>query len=574
MQKFKGSIRVEGDLNLPAVTIEKALIIDANGDIKDSVTTDAELAFLSGVTSSVQDQIDSKPDESITNDLVSLSGRPVNSTDLGTFTGTTIPDASTIKAALQALETADELKIPLTQKGANNGVATLDAGGKVPAAQLPSAVMTYEGTFDASDTPASPLLNGDGAADAGMVYLCNVAGSYDFGAGAITFAIGDWAVYSGSIWEKSTNSNSVVSVNSQTGVVVLDSDDISEGATNLYYTEGRFDTSFIAKDTDDLAEGVTNLYFTTARARTAAVADAINDGTTDIAPSQNAVFDALALKLDANVAITGATKTKITYDADGLVTAGADATTSDISEGSNLYFTDERAQDAIGTILVDTASVDLVYNDGTPSITATVLPAGVDHDSLMNYVANDHVDHSSVSIATAADSGLSGGGDITATRNLVVDINGTTAETSPDNADKILIYDNSATALKSMTRANFLAGVPLAPAGDINETSFSGANNQASPADITGLAFAVASVRAFDANIVAVVDASSNLVEYFKISGVRQIGGDWLIAVSSVGDNTAIVLTITTAGQVQYTSDNYAGFTSLTFKFRATTLSV
>ncbi len=548
MQKFKGSIRVEGDLNLPAVTIEKALIIDANGDIKNSVTTDAELAFLSGVTSSVQDQIDSKPDESITNDLVSLSGRPVNSTDLGTFTGTTIPDASTIKAALQALETADELKIPLTQKGANNGVATLDAGGKVPVAQLPSAVMTYEGTFDASATPASPLLNGDGAADAGMVYLCNVAGSYNFGAGAISFAVGDWAVYSGSIWEKSTNSNAVVSVNSQTGVVVLDSDDISEG--------------------------VTNLYFTTARARTAAVADAINDGTTDIAPSQNAVFDALALKVDANAAITGATKTKITYDAKGLVTAGADATTSDISEGSNLYFTDERAQDAIGTILVDTASVDLAYNDGTPSITATVLPAGVDHDSLMNYVANDHVDHSSVSIATAADSGLSGGGDITATRNLVVDINGTTAEATTDNADKILIYDNSATALKSMTRANFLAGVPLAPAGDINETSFSGANNQVTPANITGLAFNVATVRAFEANIVAVVNASSDPVEYFKISGVRQIGGDWLIAVSSVGDNTAIVLTITTGGQVQYTSDNYGGFVSLTFKFRATTLSV
>jgi hypothetical protein len=42
-----------------------------------------------------------------------------------------------------------------------------------------------------------------------------------------------------------------------------------------------------------------------------------------------------------NSAITGATKTKITYDAKGLVTSGADATTADISDSSNKrYVTD------------------------------------------------------------------------------------------------------------------------------------------------------------------------------------------------------------------------------------------
>lgn len=54
--------------------------------------------------------------------------------------------------------------------------------------------------------------------------------------------------------------------------------------------------------------------------------------------------------------ITGATKTKVTYNNQGIVTAGADATTSDISEGSNLYFTDSRAQ---------TASVENAINSGT-----------------------------------------------------------------------------------------------------------------------------------------------------------------------------------------------------------------
>ena len=46
-------------------------------------------------------------------------------------------------------------------------------------------------------------------------------------------------------------------------------------------------------------------------------------------------------KVDENAAITGATKTKITYDAKGLVTAGADATTADIADSTNKrYVTD------------------------------------------------------------------------------------------------------------------------------------------------------------------------------------------------------------------------------------------
>lgn len=204
-------------------------------------------------------------------DVIELTGVASGSTDLGSFTGTTIPDASDIKEALQALETADELKIPLSQKAANNGVATLDAGGKIPLTQLPAAVMTYEGVWDA-DTNAPTLADGTG--DAGMVYLVNVAGTQDLGSGDISFNIGDWVVYSGTVWQKSTNSNEVVSVNGQTGVVSLDTDDVPQGDANLYYTA--------------------------AQARTDIIASTITDADTTHAPSADAVFDALALKADAS----------------------------------------------------------------------------------------------------------------------------------------------------------------------------------------------------------------------------------------------------------------------------------
>ena len=72
-------------------------------------------------------------------------------------------------------------------------------------------------------------------------------------------------------------------------------------------------TGDISLTTQNISEHSSNLYFTTARAKSATVADAINNGTTDVAPSQNAVFDALALKL--NLA-GGTLSDKLTLDGD------------------------------------------------------------------------------------------------------------------------------------------------------------------------------------------------------------------------------------------------------------------
>ena len=91
--------------------------------------------------------------------------------------------------------------------GGANGVATLDSGGKVPVSQLPSSVVTYLGTWNAA-TNTPTLVNGTG--DAGDLYLCNVAGTVNFGAGPITFAIGDWVLYGSGTWQKSNGQNGTV----------------------------------------------------------------------------------------------------------------------------------------------------------------------------------------------------------------------------------------------------------------------------------------------------------------------------------------------------------------------------
>lgn len=91
--------------------------------------------------------------------------------------------------------------------GAANGVATLDSGGKVPVSQLPASVVTYLGTWNAA-TNTPTLTNGVG--DPGDLYICNVAGTANFGAGPITFAVGDWVLYGSGTWQKSNGQNGTV----------------------------------------------------------------------------------------------------------------------------------------------------------------------------------------------------------------------------------------------------------------------------------------------------------------------------------------------------------------------------
>ena len=184
-------------------------------------------------------------------DLQTLSGVPDDSTDLGTFTGTTIPDNSTIKEALQSLETEVELKEDAANKGVAGGYAPLDGSAKIPASYLPTSAFTFEGLWDASTN--TPTL-ADGVGDTGDVYKVSVAGTQDLGSGSISYSVGDELYYNGSEWEKLGASSGVTSVNGFSGVVVLDTDDISEGATNLYYTDTRFDTRFGTKSISDLSD--------------------------------------------------------------------------------------------------------------------------------------------------------------------------------------------------------------------------------------------------------------------------------------------------------------------------------
>lgn len=144
-------------------------------------------------------------------------------------------DAS--KPVSAATQTALDLKVNSTLINANNGVAPLDAGGKIPLANLPSTILIYKGVWDLSTN--TPTLT-DGTGTSGFTYRVTGAATptnFDFGAGNIELTNGDYLIHNGTVWEKSDGTDAVTNVNGQQGLVDLDADDIDDtSTTNKFVT--------------------------------------------------------------------------------------------------------------------------------------------------------------------------------------------------------------------------------------------------------------------------------------------------------------------------------------------------
>lgn len=128
------------------------------------------------------------------------------------------------------LTASDVSAIPDTEKGANGGVATLDGAGRIPASQLPTTSLQFVGTWDA-DTNTPTLASGVG--DESTFYLVDTAGTTSLD-GISSWSVGDMVIFIEGSWTRVGRDDQVTSVQGFTGAVSLDSDDVPEGATNLY----------------------------------------------------------------------------------------------------------------------------------------------------------------------------------------------------------------------------------------------------------------------------------------------------------------------------------------------------
>lgn len=157
--------------------------------------------------------------------------------------------------------------IQSSEKGAANGVATLDADQLIPIAQIPPAALER------------------------LVIVADEAARF-----ALTTATVQ-------------NGDTVKQTDTEVMYFVKDDTELDNAAGYAVYSAGTASavawSGVTGTPTTLAGYGITDGY-TDADAKAAAVADAINDGVTDIAPSQNAVFDALALKQDASAELNEA----------------------------------------------------------------------------------------------------------------------------------------------------------------------------------------------------------------------------------------------------------------------------
>lgn len=169
--------------------------------------------------------------------------------------------------------------------------------------------------------------------------------------------------------------------------------------------------------------------------------------------SQTDLNTALGTKVTGNTAITGATKTKITYDSKGLVTVGADATTADIADSTDKrYVTDAQQTVITNTSGTNSGNQTLANTSDSNSHTATLSATGgsvklVEGSGITLTTTGTTAD----GIITIASTGGGGSGTVTSVAALTLGTSGTDLNSSVANSTTtpvitLNVPDASATA--------------------------------------------------------------------------------------------------------------------------------
>lgn len=147
-----------------------------------------------------------------------------------------------------------------------------------------------------------------------------------------------------------------------------------------------------------------------------------------------------------------------------IATSSLNISSTDILEGSNLFFTDERAQDGVGGIFADSSRIDFTYNDAGPSITSDIVADSIGDTQLAFNTGQALTTGSSPTFVALTLSGLSDGclqsstGLITSTGSACGSGSGGLATTTPWTiGDLVQVVDDG--TVKSVATSSL--GLPL-----------------------------------------------------------------------------------------------------------------
>ena len=346
----------------------KALVSDASGKIAASAVTSTELGYLTGASSPIQTQLNSKAGAGANSDITSLSGL---TTPLSTGQGGTGNDGSDTATALLPLlppvasKGLSVLRVNVTEDGIEwaagagtgtvnnvsvNAPLTISGDSTVsPTIGIPAATSSVNGYLTSSDWGTF-----NGKQDAITGAASTITTSNLTASRALTSdASGKVAVST----VTSTELDYLAGVSSSIQTQLGGKEPTITAGTEAQYWRG--DKSWQTLNTAAVAESLTALYFTDARAKTAAVVNSTAGNETDQAPSVS------AMKAYVSTAAGGA----LSY-----TWATADGTTKSITHSLNKVTISVTVYDENGEdILVDT--IDRTSNNAV-SLTSSVAPTG------------------------------------------------------------------------------------------------------------------------------------------------------------------------------------------------------
>ena len=315
---------------------------NANSSLYTTVTGDIATAKSQAISSAnsytdgkVSDLVDSAPELLNTlNELAAaIADNPNYATDVANLVATKA-DTSYVNDEISDLDAAAQGYASAAQAAAE-ATASADATSKANAAQgaaEATAALDATSKANAAESDANSYTDGkitQEVSDRNSAISSAIDTEVTNRNSAINSAIGQEVI----------DRNSAIT----TAVNALSTTDIEEGS-NLYFTNQRAIDAVVGTigdaidelTTDDIEEGATNLYHTSSRAKSAAA-------------------ELLVAATKTNITITG-TGAGLTITAENGV---ADSTTSDLAEGSRLYFTAERAVDALEAVVPNFTEVDI-----------------------------------------------------------------------------------------------------------------------------------------------------------------------------------------------------------------------
>tara|TARA_R110000796_G_scaffold7081_8_gene24712 strand:- start:13333 stop:18294 length:4962 start_codon:yes stop_codon:yes gene_type:complete len=379
--------------------------------------------------------------------------------------------------AASPVATNSELK--LRSGDANASLLFNSVAGTLTLSATPAITTTLivSGDISATDITSSGVITGSltGNADTattatrlafGRVFtvsgdITGTGGSFD-GTTPINIAttIGTGAVISGMI-----GNDQVLPQHIDTSVSTTD---IAEG-TNLYYTDARADARITASDTDALSEGSSNLYYTTARVNSAFDSRLATKTTTNVAEGTNLYYT----DARADARITASTTDALSEGSSNLYFTNtradarfdvkmAAASTSDLLEGSNLYYTNARVDAYINASILTTdvsEGTNLYYTDARADARITAASTSDLSEGTNLYYTDARAD---ARITAASTSDLTEGTNLyhtTARVQAIIDADGTLVQT---NGTQEITGDKTFTGTVDLTSATIPGTVTFA----------------------------------------------------------------------------------------------------------------